>query len=262
MNERLQKVLAAAGVGSRRRCEVLIAERRVRVNGAIVDRPGTKVDVAVDEITVDGAPVEQQAHHYVILYKPKGFVCSARPERGKPSALDLVRLPSGERMFCVGRLDEESHGLLILTNDGDFANRLTHPRYGVAKTYRVSVKGRADGPLLAKVQRGVWLAEGKTAPARVQVVKRFREMSILKVTLSEGRNRHLRRVFARLGLPVLDILRVQIGPLLLGRMRPGDWRELLPREVNLLRKSAGSAASRATPGPSALEAEPADRDDE
>ncbi len=263
MKERLQKVLARAGVGSRRRCEVLIAERRVRVNGAVVDRPGVKVDPAEDEISVDGSDIAIEKPHYVLLYKPKGFVCSSRPERGKPSVVSLVKLASGERLFCVGRLDEESHGLLLLTNDGEFGNHLTHPRYGVGKTYRVSVKGRADGPLLAKIQRGVWLAEGKTAPARVQVVKRLRELSILKITLSEGRNRHLRRVFARLGLPVIDILRVQIGPLALGRMRPGEWRELLPREVEQLRNASDARARPAVAAPVARDDdEDVDQDEE
>jgi pseudouridine synthase len=222
-------------LGSRRYCETLIAEQRVKVNGKVADQPGIRVDPIKDRISVDEAVIEAEPAVYFLLNKPRGFICSHRPRRDQKSAIALVRAKGGERLFCVGRLDEDSEGALILTNDGEFCNQITHPRYGISKTYRVTVRGRADGQMMEKVRKGIYLAEGKTAPAEVQITKRLREASLLRVTLREGRNRHLRRIFARVGLPVLDICRIAIGPLMLGRMKPGTYRELKPAEIALLR---------------------------
>ncbi len=238
MLERLQKVMARGGVGSRRYCETLIEGGRVRVNGKPVTEPGTKVDPAVDEVVVDGNAIQTQSLVYFLLFKPAHTICSARPENGRPSALALVPTPAGERVFCVGRLDDDSEGALILTNDGEFCNLVTHPRYGVEKTYRLRVRGRASPELLEKVRKGVHLAEGRTAPARVNVVKRGREMSILHVTLREGKNRHLRRVFAKVGLDVQDLLRTHIGDITLGRLKVGEWRPLSRQEIEGLKKLA------------------------
>ena len=232
--ERLQKMLARGGLGSRRYCETLIAERRVKVNGKITDQPGTQVDPILDQVMVDEVVIESERPVYFLLNKPTGFICTHRPRRDQKSALALVQAMDGQRLFCVGRLDEDSEGALILTNDGEFCNRMTHPRYGVSKTYRVMVRGRADAEILEKVRKGIFLAEGKTAPAQVQIAKRSRTASILRVTLREGRNRHLRRIFARVGLPVTEICRISIGPLMLGRMKPGSYRVLKPAEVAAL----------------------------
>jgi 23S rRNA pseudouridine2605 synthase len=246
LKERLQKHLARAGLGSRRYCETLIEQGRVSVNGTLVERVGFQVDPAADRIVVDGEPIEREAASYYLLHKPKGFVCSNRPQGNSRSVIDLVRGKKGERLFSVGRLDEQSHGALILTNDGEFSNRVIHPRYGVEKTYLVSVKGKPDPLMLDKIRRGIHLAEGKTAPATVHVVKRSRTHSLVKVTIHEGKNRHLRRIFARIGLPVTEILRIQIGSLALGRLKPGQYRTLSPGEVEALLDESRVGRTRTT----------------
>ena len=238
MKERLQKVLARGGVGSRRMCEELIAARRVSVNGKITSEPGTQIDPINDDVSVDGTPIERQAAVYYLLHKPRGTVCTARPRHHEKTAVSLVESFGGERLFTVGRLDEDSAGALVVTNDGAFANLLTHPRYGIAKTYRVTVRGKADPELLNQIRLGVRLAEGKTAPASIHVVKRSREWSVLKVTLREGKNRHIRRVFAKVGLPVKEITRIAIGSVVLGRIPIGSWRVLSTEEVAALSKEA------------------------
>lgn len=244
MKERLQKVLARGGLGSRRYCETLIAERRVRVNGAVADEPGARVDPVADEVSVDGVTIAAEPPVYYLLNKPTGYVCSSRPLRDERSVLALVAARGGERLFSVGRLDEDSGGALILTNDGEFCNRLTHPRYGIPKSYRVVVRGRVEGKALDRLRKGVHLAEGRTAPARIHVVKRTRELSVLRVTLREGKNRHLRRVFAKLGFPVKEITRISIGPLRLGRLAEGEWRPLRGAEVSALLEDTDPAARR------------------
>ncbi len=248
MTERLQKVLARGGLGSRRKCEELIAARRVRVNGEVAAEPGIRVDPIHDEVTIDGVPVESERAVHYLLHKPKGFVCTNRPRPGEQAAVSLVRAPEGQRLFTVGRLDEDSSGALLVTNDGAWANLLSHPRYGVPKTYRVTVRGKAEGEMLRLIREGIHLAEGRTSPAKVQVAKRSREWSALRVTLHEGKNRHLRRVFARIGLPVKEILRVAVGSVRLGRLKPGEFRPLLPAEVETLRADA-SAPPRPKPRP-------------
>lgn len=234
MKERLQKHLARAGLGSRRYCETLIEQGRVAVNGVLVDRVGFSVDPERDEIAVDGETIDREALVYYLLHKPKGFVCSSRPQGVSRSALELVKSKRGERLFSVGRLDEQSQGALILTNDGEFSNRIIHPRYGVEKTYLVVVKGKPELAMLDKIRHGIHLAEGKTAPAKVHVVKKSRTHSLVKVTLHEGKNRHLRRIFARIGLPVSEIIRLQIGSISLGSLKPGHYRELKPGEIEAL----------------------------
>lgn len=236
--ERLQKMLARAGLGSRRHCETLIGERRVRVNGAIADTPGTKVDPVHDEVTVDGVPVESEAAVYYLLNKPKGYLCTNRADYGDKLAVSLLAGAGSERLFTVGRLDEESEGAILVTNDGEFCNLVTHPRYGVRKTYRVVLAGKAEGELVERVRRGVFLAEGRTAPAEIHVVKRARDVSVLRITLQEGKNRHIRRVFARIGLDVRELLRIRVGPVALGALKSGAWRPLTRAEVEALREEA------------------------
>ncbi len=243
VEERLQKVLAAAGFGSRRRCEELIASGQVLVDGRPVTELGVKVDPRRHRITCGGEPVRAQRTVTLLLNKPRRVVCTARDERGRRTVLDLVR-GVRERVFPVGRLDWESQGLILLTNDGELANLLTHPRYGVPRTYHVIVKGELTGEILTKLQGGVWLAEGKTGPVRVFVKKRAREGSVLEVTVREGMNREVRRLFARFGLRVRRLKRIRVGPLGLGPLREGQYRFLSPAEVEALRASADREARR------------------
>lgn len=235
--ERLQKVLAAAGHGSRRACEGLIEEGRVAVNGRVVKELPVLVDPAHDRIVVDGEPVEAQHKVYFLLHKPKGVVCTNNDPAGRPRAIDLLP-PRRERVFTVGRLDADSTGLLLLTNDGELTARLTHPRYEVPKTYRAEVAGRLDEATLERVRRGVWLSEGKTAPAQATIIYRRPQSTIVEITLREGKNREIRRVLAKLGHKVYRLHRIRIGPLSLGSLPLGAVRPLQPRELAHLKRLA------------------------
>jgi pseudouridine synthase len=208
--ERLHKVLAEAGIGSRRRCEELILEHRVLVDGRVVKELGLKVDPERAEIVCNGVPVRSERKIYLVLNKPRGVVCTHQDPAGRPRVVDLLARVQ-QRVFPVGRLDVESEGLLIVTNDGALCNQLTHPRYEVPKSYSVIVKGRLDGPELEKVQKGIWLSDGKPQPARVRVLKRARASTALEITLKEGKNREVRRIFARVGRPVSFLRRTRIG---------------------------------------------------
>jgi 23S rRNA pseudouridine2605 synthase len=231
---RLQRWLAMCGIASRRRCEELIVAGRVDVNGTAVTQLGTKVDPEKDEVRVDGERVKApKRKYYVALYKPPGVVCTNDDPAGRTRAIDLVTRIQA-RLFPIGRLDEDSEGLLLLTNDGDFAVRVAHPRYEVAKIYRVTVKGVPDPAALAKLQEGIWLAEGKTAPARVTSLRKTHDFTTLLITLREGKNRELRRMLARVELPVTKLLRVQVGPVKLGTLKRGQYRALEPWEVKVL----------------------------
>jgi len=237
--ERLQKVLAAAGIGSRRRCEELIAAGRVQVNGQVVTRLGTRVDPLRDDIRVDGRPVRPlrpDRFRYVMMHKPVGVVTTLRDPQGRPTVADL--LPKGfPRLFPVGRLDRDSSGLLLFTNDGELAAALLHPRYEIPKTYRVTVQGHPSPRALAALRRGVVLEDGPTAPAQVRVLSRDRDTSVLEVVIHEGRKRQVRRMCAAVGHPVVALQRVGFGPLSLGRLPPGAVRELSSREVEALREA-------------------------
>lgn len=232
--ERLQRFLARAGVASRRCAEELIRAGRVTVNGAVVRALGTRVDPDRDEVRVDGRPVRPQRLVYILLHKPAGVVSTVRDPQGRKTVLDLVP-DLGVRLFPVGRLDYDSTGLLLLTNDGELAHRLTHPRFGAEKVYRVRVEGHPDEAELARLRSGVRLAEGVTAPARVRVLGHDREGTWLEVALREGRNRQVRRMLAVLGYRVRALARVREGPLRLGALPPGAWRHLTAAEVRRLR---------------------------
>jgi len=240
---RLQRFLALCGLASRRACEQLITDGRVEVNGRVVTELGTRVDPAHDKVAVDGGSVRAPARRwYVALHKPQGVVCTAEDPAGRPRAVDLVAAVPA-RLFPVGRLDEDSAGLLLLTNDGDFAQRVAHPRFEVPKVYRVVVKGEPDPAALAKLREGIWLAEGKTAPARVQVLRQTRQFTTLAITLREGKNRELRRMLARVELPVTRLLRIAVGPVKLGSLKRGEWRMLAPGEVQALAGGGERAAA-------------------
>lgn len=241
--ERLQKVLAAAGLGSRRQCEELILAGRVDIGGAVVTELGTRVDPDRQSIRVDGVRLPRPKRVYYALNKPAGVLCTNRDPSGRPRAIDLVPTKH-ERLFTVGRLDLHSEGLILLTNDGELANRLTHPRYGVQKTYRVVVAGHPSREVLVRLRRGVHLAEGLARVAGVRVKGRQKQSTVLEMVLGEGRNREIRRVFARVGHKVLRLVRIGIGPLRLGDLPSGEHRSLSRREVDALRRAAGGAGRR------------------
>ena len=236
--ERLQKVMAQAGLGSRRACEELIAAGRVGVNGlpAVL---GRRVDVRQDRITVDGIPVAvAPGLVYYLLNKPAGVVSTASDPQGRPTVTGLV--PAEPRVFPVGRLDAESEGLIILTNDGELTHRLTHPSFGVEKEYIVSVEGVPSAGTLRRLREGVDLSDGRTAPAKVSAAG----PGVLRVTVHEGRNRQVRRMGEAVGHPVTRLVRTRIGPLRVGSLRPGTWRPLTVEEVRALERATAPAAKR------------------
>ncbi|HEX6420224.1 MAG TPA: pseudouridine synthase [Acidimicrobiales bacterium] len=240
--QRLQKVLAQAGLGSRRACEELIAAGRVRVNGAVAEL-GTRVDPETDVVEVDGARlgVRQGLVHY-LLNKPAGVVTTAADPQGRPTVVDLV--PVEPRVYPVGRLDADTEGLLLLTNDGDLAHRLTHPSYGVEKEYLAEVAGSPGRGALRRLREGVDLDDGRTAPAKASLVGD----NALRITIHEGRNRQVRRMCEAVGHPVRRLVRVRIGPLSDRRLAPGAWRPLSQAEVRELeRAAAGGRRDRPAP---------------
>ena len=247
-SERLQKVLAHAGVASRRKSEELIQQGRVSVNGRIVTKLGTKVDPRHDEIRVDGQPIQSGARHiYVMLNKPRGVLSTMEDPRGRRSLGDLIATPV--RVYPVGRLDASSEGLILLTDDGELANLLTHPRYEHEKEYRVLVNGRPSKKTLDAWRRGVLLDESLTAPARVDVVQTEKDSTLLRVVMREGRKRQIRRVASLLGHPARGLLRVRLGPLHLGTLESGQWRYLTSKEINQLndlKRSHGGGRKRKT----------------
>lgn len=244
---RLNKFLAAQGVASRRKCDELILGGRVSVDGEVVRELGVRVDPTVQEVEVDGQVFRAQGarRRYYLLNKPRGVVCTNEERETRPRAVDLITDPRKGRIFTVGRLDEESEGLILITNDGDFAQRVMHPRYGVEKTYEVEVFGRIEDEAIDRVRGGVHLSEGRTAGARVLVKSRKHDSSRLSVSIREGMNREIRRSFARVGHKVLHLRRVRIGPISDRGLKPGRWRELEPAEVReLLSGGAPAPAGR------------------
>jgi len=230
--QRLQKVLAAAGIDSRRKCEELILSGAVSVNSQVVDRLPAFVDPQSDIITVNGKRIHAEQKVYFLLNKPKGVICSSSDPQGRPKAIDLV--PCRQRIFCVGRLDADTTGLLILTNDSDLANRLTHPRYRLPKTYVVRVKSRIDTDAAENLKKGIWLAEGKTAEASVKVLRGGHQESLVEITIRQGLNRQIRRMLAKLSLPVKSLKRTRIGSITDRGLGIGRFRALTHAEVTHL----------------------------
>ena len=238
--ERLQKALARAGVASRRAAEQMIVDGRVRVNDVVVKELGTKVDPAKDLVRVDGRPIqvmpaEAQEKVYFLLNKPTGFLTTTKDDRGRRTVMDLVRAASAARIYPVGRLDYDAEGALLLTNDGELANLLTHPRYHVPKTYHAKVKGVPREEDLDKLRRGISLEDGPTKPAHVEVIQRARVNTWIEITVTEGRNRLIKRMFWRIQHPVLKLVRTKFGALDTEGLRVGEYRELEPRELDQLR---------------------------
>jgi 23S rRNA pseudouridine2605 synthase len=236
MSERLQKILAQAGYGSRRACEDFISAGRVRVNGKLAEL-GQKADPAVDKITVDGrALAAAEALIYIALYKPRNVLSTVDKEPGddRNTVRDMIELPG--HIFPVGRLDFESEGLILMTNDGDLANRLTHPRYGHTKEYRVLLARRPDREQMEAWGRGVVLEDGyKTQPADVRYETGQGKGAWVRVIMGEGRKRQIREICKQLGLPVVRILRIRIGALRIGLLKPRQWRFLSNDEINELK---------------------------
>lgn len=233
--ERLQKVLAAAGLGSRRQCEELISTGRVEVDRQVVTELGTKVDPATAQIRVDGAPLPRPKLLYYAVNKPAGVLSTSRDPSGRPRVIDLV--PAGDaRLFAIGRLDLHSEGLILVTNDGELANVLTHPRYGVRKTYRVVVAGRPPREVIRQLLKGVHLAEGVARAERVAIKSSHKESTLLEMDLREGKNREIRRLLARVGHKVLRLTRIAVGPVRLGNLPSGAVRRLTREEVASLRR--------------------------
>jgi 23S rRNA pseudouridine2605 synthase len=242
MHERLQKILSRAGITSRRAAEELITSGRVAINGTVVTILGTKADPQHDTITVDGKQISiQSSRTYILLNKPSGYVTTLKDPNGRPIVSDLLKdIP--ERLFPVGRLDFNTDGLLLLTNDGEWANRLSHPSHGVTKEYRVKVRGDVNEDILGKLAHGVKLDDGWTAPAEVHLLRTIERNSWLSITIHEGRYRQVRRMCEAVGLLVARLTRTRYGTLDLGHLKPGEYRKLTADEVSSLAAAATSRA--------------------
>jgi 23S rRNA pseudouridine2605 synthase len=232
--ERLNKVLAHAGIGSRRHCEELITRGRITVDGRAVRELGTKVDIEKQDVRIDGQPLREERHVYWLVNKPRGYICSNHDPARRPLVIQLVPHVS-QRVYTVGRLDEDSEGLLLLTNDGDLANRLMHPRFGVPKTYLAQVAGYPSNGDLDQLLKGVWLSDGHVRARHVKRMKTHGDSTWLRIILSEGKNREIRRMLAKLSHKVLRLKRIAIGPIKLGSLRSAKSRRLSGTELNELR---------------------------
>jgi pseudouridine synthase len=241
-SDRLQKVLAAAGIASRRECEQLILDGRVEVDHEVVTQLGTRVDPTRQEIRVDGELLHKANLVYFAVNKPTGVVSTSRDPAGRPRVTDLLP-PNTPRAFCVGRLDITSEGLILITNDGELANRLTHPRHGVEKIYQVQVAGQVEREVLAQLHRGVHLAEGFAHAKHVTIKSRRKKSTLLEMVLDEGRNREIRRLLARLGHKVQSLRRIAVGPVRLGDLPIGAVRPLDRKEIAALQRVASAVPS-------------------
>ena len=242
-SERVQKIMAQADIGSRRACEEIIRQGRVQVNGAVISL-GAKADSSRDVIVVDGARIGAAARQITIaLHKPKGVLSTTKPEAGdeRPTIRELVEVPG--HLFTIGRLDVDSEGLMILTNDGELANRITHPRYEHTKTYKVTVVGKVSRQTLEKWESGIWLDDSRTAACSVKVLQSTKRSTVLRVVMVEGRKRQIRRVARELGHPVIRIVRTHIGQLGLGTLRKGAWYQLSDDEIDYMLQPAPALAT-------------------
>lgn len=239
--QRLQKILAQAGYGSRRACELLILQGRVRVNGQVVTQLGAQANPWTDIIEVDGKRVQlPEKYTYILLHKPAGVVTTRRDAHAARTVIDLLQGVTAP-VFPVGRLDADTTGALLLTDDGELAYRLTHPRYGVKKTYIVEVRGEVGEEALRRLREGVQLEDGLTAPAQVQKVRYIadRKTTLLRLTIHEGRKRQVKRMCQAVGYPVVRLHRERFGPLTLRNLPAGAWRHLTDEEVAALRQAVG-----------------------
>lgn len=235
---RLNKFLAGAGIASRRKADDIIKSGKVFVNGERVTEMGMDVDAELDRIEVDGIPVMlSDKKYYIMLNKPRGYITTTKDQFGRASVTDLVADISA-RIYPVGRLDYQTAGLLILTNDGDFANTVTHPRNEIYKTYILRVKGIPSVETIHQLRKGVELDDGITAPAKAEVIKTYPGGADIKISIHEGRNRQVRRMAEAVGLTVMDLKRIAVGSILLGNLPEGKWRHLTDKEVEKLRRES------------------------
>lgn len=237
--ERLQKYLAHAGVASRRTCEELIQQGKVKVNGIVIREMGVKIDPEKDKVEVAGKTVKDEEEKvYLLLNKPKGYVTTLRDPQKRPKVIDLLK-DVKVRVYPVGRLDYDTEGLLLLTNDGDITYKLTHPKHEIGKTYLVLVKGVPDQDKLKRFQKGLRLADGLTAPAKVKLLKKQGGNTLLEIIIYEGRNRQIRRMCETIGHPVLELKRASMGFLQLEGLETGKYRYLTKTEITKLKKLVG-----------------------
>lgn len=233
MEERLQKYMARCGVASRRKCESLITSGKVSVNGQIVDSLGSKVNSSVDEVLVNGKVIKlEEKKIYIMLNKPEGYVTTNSDERGRKTILDLVKVQ--ERIYPIGRLDYDSSGLLLLTNDGDIYNKIIHPRVKLNKKYIVKVKGIFTSEEIERFEKGIDIGGYITADAKINIIKKFKDSCEVCVIIHEGKNRQIRKMCSKLSHDVISLKRVEIGKLKLGNLEKGKWRELKSHELNYI----------------------------
>lgn len=243
--QRLNKFLAHAGVGSRRHCDQLIAAGRIKVDGEVVTELGTQIDPDKHRVTADDHPVRAEKLVYWAVNKPRGYLCTNHDPAGRPRAIDLVPHVD-QRVYTVGRLDEDSEGLLLLTNDGDLAQQLMHPKFGIDKTYEVQVVGTPSTDDLKQLTTGIWLSDGRVKARSAKRFKRQGESTWLRIVLNEGKNREIRRMLAKQNHKVIRLKRVAIGPIQLDRLPKGKARKLGLDEINLLRKIGAKGQSKPT----------------
>lgn len=235
---RLQKFIAMSGLASRRAAEAMIEEGRIKVNGKLVTQQGTKVEIGCDVVLADGKPVElKDKKYYIMLNKPAGYVSTVKDQFDRPTVVDLVKEEIGTRIFPVGRLDYETEGLLLMTNDGDFTYRITHPKFHTDKTYIAVINGGISIADLNKLRKGIRVENYTTSPAQVEILDAIAGKTTIQITIHEGKNRQVRKMFEALGYKVSALKRIKIGELDLGNLPEGRWRHLTNHEINCLMKS-------------------------
>lgn len=240
MEERLQKVMSEFGVASRRKCEEIIAAGRVKVNGRLIIEPGCKVDKEKDVIEVDGNILKNsESKIYILLNKPVGYITSAKDQFARPTVLDLIKGIS-IRVFPIGRLDYDTEGLLLLTNDGDLTYRITHPKHNIQKTYRALLRGKAGDDEIRKFEEGIAIEDYVTSPAKLEIVGFSKGNSIVNITIHEGKNRQVRKMCASVGHEVIKLSRIRIGKIGLGTLKTGEWRFLTDSEIKYLKALGGN----------------------
>ncbi|AST59097.1 pseudouridine synthase [Thermoanaerobacterium thermosaccharolyticum] len=232
--ERLQKYLAECGIASRRKCEQLILDGKIKVNGTVIKNLGIKIDPDKDIVEYDGRVVAKVQHNiYIMLNKPTGFITTVKDQFGRPSVLDIIKIK--DRIYPVGRLDCDTSGLLLLTNDGDIANKLMHPKHEIDKVYIAKIRGIPDDKDLDRFRNGLLLDNRLTAKAKIEILKKINNDALVKIVIHEGRNRQIRRMCELIGHPVMTLKRIKIGDLELGNLKVGQWRYLSGEEVQYLK---------------------------
>jgi 23S rRNA pseudouridine2605 synthase len=242
---RADKYFASLGFSSRRNIEKYLKHNKVTVNEVQISSPGERFNPKNATIRINGKEVEKPKRVYFILNKPKGVVTTVSDEFGRKNVLSIIK--TKERVFPIGRLDKETHGLLLLTNDGELTNMLIHPKYHIPKVYQLTIKGQIFPPQIEKLEKGIVLDDGKTKPAHVQIRQRKKDVTIFDITLFEGRKRQIRHMCEKLNLTLIDLVRIQFGPLKLENLKDGEYRSLTSKEMETLRKSIKTVAFKNSP---------------